>query len=209
MKPKFYTALLVVAVAAVIGFWFKIGKNTPEPSSPPQETTTSSSNPTVSITVNPKPSTSLNPNKVFRPSVSNLPVLTLGEVHDLIQKNDGKFYYYLTEPAICKVSGKIIFLDHNIAKIDKANFVYTGIESETTQIKWIVDPNDNLQVGPNLAAGLYLPDGERVVGVNLPISPKSKNYILTAAITYRRLVNGNIKPYEARCTGRVDVQLSY
>ncbi len=214
MKSKIYIAIAIPIIFLAI-FWFKGAKNITEPTSSPTVTIsnivipTPSLSPQISVTSNPKPSSTATSGKTFKPSVSNLPTINLAQLHNLIEKNDGKFYYYLTQPATCAISGKITFLSHNMAQIEKANFIYSGIDSPARQIKWVISPSDDFQVSPNLAAPLYLPEGENIVGVNLPLSPKYKNYTLTASVTYGRVVNGGLTVSESKCSGSVVVDLSY
>lgn len=90
-----------------------------------------------------------------------------------------------------------------------AKLSYTGIDSPARQIKWWISPVDDLRVGPNLMAQLAIPDGDSMVIATLPASPVSKNYTLTASMTYGRLENGGIVVHEVSCSGKIDVVLSY
>lgn len=163
--------------------------------------------PTVSANASPSgsPTVTISPH----PSRTKLPPITLEQIADMIKHNDGRFYYYLTVPATCALSGSIRFVSHNTAEIRQAKLVYTGIDSPAGQIKWNIVPNDQLQVGPNIAAPLALPNGQYVVSVNLPPQPTAKSYNLTVAMTYSRLVNGRFVPREAKCGGVIPVTLDY
>ncbi len=162
-----------------------------------------------SVVESPFVSSSVNPS--VTPSGKDLQSLTPKELEKLLGGKvvDSSIYAKLTKPATCNVSGAIKFFSQTSAEILKAKIVYTGIDSEARQIKWNVAPKDDLRVGPNLAASLELPDGESAVGVTLPEFPISKNYTLTSSITYGRLVNGEVKIYEATCAGQIGVALSY
>lgn len=148
-------------------------------------------------------------NNFYKPKGTTLPPLTAKEIGELIEKGNGIFYYYLTKPATCQVGGEIDFLTPTIAEIKNAKISYTGIDNQARQIKWVTAPSDEIKVSPNLAASLELPDGESVVGANLPAEPKAKSYILTASITYGRLVNGAVVSYEAKCSGQISLVLKY
>ena len=118
-------------------------------------------------------------------------------------------YSQLTKPATCSIQGSINFFPPNTAENFGPKISYTGIDSPARQIKWKIVPADGLRVGPNLDAELKLPDGESPVSVTLPSSPVSKNYTLTASMTYGRMVSQGISVYEANCSGQIKVKLSY
>lgn len=112
-------------------------------------------------------------------------------------------------PATCKIQGSLDFITPNTAVNYGPKISYTGIDSPARQIKWKSIPADDLKVGPNLDAALKLPDGESPVNVVLPSSPVSKNYSLTASMTYGRLVNDGVRVYEVNCSGQIKATLSY
>jgi hypothetical protein len=141
------------------------------------------------ITATPSPSLSPTPSPTLSPAGSSL----------------GKNFMSAT----CKIQGSIDFLSPTVATNNGSKISYTGIDSTARQIKWKVSPVDNLVVGPNIDVALQLPDGESVVGVTLPSSPVSKNYSLTASMTYGRYIGGEFRIYEAACLGQIKVTLSY
>ena len=86
-------------------------------------------------------------------------------------------------------------------------FSYKGVDHPARLVKWTISPDDIIDVGPNIFSSLVLPDGESLVGVSIPENPKYKKYELTAAITYGRIVNGDVKVYETQCSGKTTVVL--
>jgi hypothetical protein len=171
----------------------------------------SNTSPSPSISGSPNPG----PNTTFlgKPSGKDLQSLTPQEIEKLI--NGGQSvppsvpYSQLTKPATCQLSGTLEFLNPTTYKNINNTIAYTGIDSPARQIKWNVSPTDDLKVGPNLVAGLQIPDGSSSIDATLPASPKSKSYALTASITYGRLINGDVKLYEAQCSGQTQVILDY
>ncbi len=117
-------------------------------------------------------------------------------------------YSQFNKSANCNVGGDVNFFSQSSAQ-DSAKLDYTGIDNPNRQIIWHINPQDELKVGPNLAAQLELPDGSSMVTVTLPESPKSKKYILTASMTYGRQVGDNIKVDIANCSGSINVNLNY
>src|SRR3989338_10974546 len=95
-------------------------------------------------------------------------------------------------PAECTLTGSITFLSPTLYENKDANIIYKNIDSVARHIIWAVSPGENLSVGPNLFASLPLPDGTEDVTVNLPENHTSKNYTLTAKVTYGVVVNRDL-----------------
>ena len=107
-------------------------------------------------------------------------------------------------------------MNHNTYDNQDALFTYKGIDSPGRNVFWTVSPQDDLSVGPNILNKTSLPNGESLIGVGLPESPKYKKYELTASIQYGRLVDengkfvatgGNVKVLEKPCIGKTTVAL--
>ncbi len=118
-------------------------------------------------------------------------------------------FYKSLKPAACQIGGQIKFTSLNNAEHLKADLTYTGIDSPARLIKWQIAPSDDLKIGPNLAASLKLPDGQEHIGVVLPEKPMATRYLLTASMTYGRLVNHDIEVYEIKCQGQTEVLLNF
>lgn len=193
----------IIAVIAVAGLvvWLGLRSNTVKAPAP-------SSTATAAVPSSASPANS----SLRKPSGKDLKSLTPEEVEKLV--NGGGFgptsvpYAQLNGPASCQASGDVEFFSPTTAR-DSAKLTYAGIDSPARQIKWLVTPDDNLGVGPNLAASLKLPDGNHMVTVTLPSPPKARDYTLTVSMTYGRLVNGAVRVYEVGCSGQVKVKLSY
>lgn len=112
-------------------------------------------------------------------------------------------------PAECVLTGSIEFLSPALYENKDANIIYKNIDSVARHIIWTVSPYENLSVGPNLFASLPLPDGIEDVTVNLPMNSKSKSYVLTAKVTYGRIINKNLEIKESSCVGQIPVRLNY
>lgn len=146
------------------------------------------------------------------PSAKSLGQLTPQEIEKLV--NGGLAptsvpYNKLTRPATCQVVGTVEFLSADTSANLDARLIYTGIDSPARQIKWKTQPTDDLRVGPNLTAQLNLPDGQADISVGLQKVVKSKNYSLTASMTYGRLEGQGVKIYEVNCTGTAKVKLDF
>ncbi len=112
-------------------------------------------------------------------------------------------------PAECSLAGNIKYLEPGTYENLEANINYKNIDSKARHIIWTISPKDDLSVGPNLFSRLFLPDGTEDVTIGLPDYPKSKNYTLTAKVTYGRFVKGNLEIKEASCSGQIPVEISY
>lgn len=146
------------------------------------------------------------------PSAKSLDQLTPQEIERLV--NGGLVptsvpYSKLTKPATCQVGGTVEFLSVDTSTNLNARLAYTGIDSPARQIKWKIEPTDGLRVGPNLTAQLNLPDGQADISVGLPKTTKSKNYSLTASMTYGRLEGQGVKVYEVSCAGTAKIKLDF
>ena len=122
----------------------------------------------------------------------------------------------LLADASCQLKGEIKFLNHNTYDNQDAIFTYKGIDHPGRNVFWTVTPQDDISVGPNILNKTPIPDGESLLGVILPDSPKYKRYELTAKIQYGRLVDakgnfvtegGVVKVFEKQCDGKTVVVL--
>ena len=122
----------------------------------------------------------------------------------------------LPKTAACSLKGTIEYLNVNTYDNKDALFTYSGVDHPARNIHWAVTPEDDLKVGPNIFARLPIPNGQSLIGLELPASPKYKKYELYAIIDYGRLVDakgntvtagGNVKLYQAQCIGRTTVVL--
>ena len=112
-------------------------------------------------------------------------------------------------PAECSVSGSIKYLEPGLYENNEALIEYKNIDSEARLVKWTITPNDDLSVGPNLFAAIPIPDGAEDVTVGLPDSPVSRNYVLTAAVTYGKIVNRNLEIRESSCSGQIPISIKF
>lgn len=189
MNKKTTITIAIVIVVILAGFFgFKIYKNigggNPSPT------------PTVSVS----------------PSPSDLQSLTPQQVEDMLKNSKVQpdvDYSLLTKPATCQIAGTIKFLNPTLYENHGNQLTWTGIDSAARQIKWTVSPQDGLKVGPNLINNLKIPNGSSPIDVTLPASPNSKTYTLSASMTYGRLVNGDVKIYEVKCSGSTKVETAY
>ena len=174
-------------------------------------------NPTPDISGSPLPS-SLSPSPSItvqpKPSVSKAPLPTGDGRTTFIDETVP--WSLLLADASCELKGEIKFLNHNTYDNQDALFIYKGIDHPARNIFWTVTPQDNISVGPNIFSKISIPDGENLLGVILPDSPKYKKYELTAKIQYGRQVNekgdfvvsgGNVKVFEKQCAGKTTVVL--
>lgn len=115
----------------------------------------------------------------------------------------------LTAPGSCTLKGSIEFLKPDLSANHDAVLTWKNIDSRSRLIVWRVTPQDNLSIGPNLFANLSIPNGSDTVTVRLPERPQSRNYRLSASVTYGQLIGGNVVVKEAPCSGSVDVIVGY
>lgn len=112
-------------------------------------------------------------------------------------------------PAECSIGGSITYLEPGLYENKKADIVYKNIDSVARHILWTISPQDDFSVGPNLFATLPVPNGTEDVTIGLPKSPNSKNYTLTAKVTYGRYEKGNLEIKEASCSGQIPVEIKF
>ncbi len=113
----------------------------------------------------------------------------------------------LKMPASCIVGGEIEFMEKNISASREAKISWKNVDMHGRLIKWAIEPEDELVVGPNLFANLPVPDGSEGLTVKLPESPKAKTYFLTATITYGQMEKGAVVVKEVKCSGQVKIIL--
>lgn len=170
-------------VAIGLIWFFGISKEGAAPTSSPDSTPSTSSGQASSPQASPT---------ATKPTVSQSP--------DVLNKYP---------PAECQLTGSITFISPRLYENKDANIIYKNIDSVARHIIWTISPNDDLAVGPNLFANLPLPDGVEDVTVSLPDNPKSKNYILTAKVTYEVFINRNLEIKESSCTGQIPIKINY
>lgn len=113
-------------------------------------------------------------------------------------------------PATCQVGGEVKFISSDSFLSLDSKISWQNIDSRGRLIKWHISPDDKLAVGPNIFESLPLPDGEyQNLTVRLPEKPISKNYLLTASVTYGQFIKGNLEVKETNCTGQVQVNLNF
>lgn len=116
----------------------------------------------------------------------------------------------VTSPATCQVGGEVRFTATDSFLSLDSKISWQNIDSRGRLIKWRISPDDKLAVGPNIFESLPLPDGQyENLTVRLPEKPVSKNYLLTASVTYGQFVKGNLEVKETSCTGQVKVNLNF
>ncbi|MDP3792300.1 MAG: hypothetical protein Q8Q89_01080 [bacterium] len=113
-------------------------------------------------------------------------------------------------PATCQVGGEVKFTSSDSFLSLDSKISWQNIDSRGRLIKWHISPDDQLAVGPNIFESLPLPDGQyQNLTVRLPENPISKNYLLTASVTYGQFVKGNLEVKETNCIGQVKVNLNF
>ena len=113
-------------------------------------------------------------------------------------------------PATCQVEGEVEFTATDSFRSKGSKISWQNIDSRGRLIKWHISPEDKLSVGPNIFESLPLPDGQyENLTVRLPENPISKNYLLTALVTYGQFIKGNLEVKEANCIGQVKVNLNF
>ncbi|MBI2063713.1 MAG: hypothetical protein HYT65_01835 [Candidatus Yanofskybacteria bacterium] len=112
-------------------------------------------------------------------------------------------------PAECSLTGSITYISPGLYENKDANIIYKNIDSVARLVLWTIFPDDNLSVGPNIFASLPLPDGIEDVTVSLPDNPKSKNYTLTAKVTYGVVIDRNLVIKESLCAGQIPIEIAY
>ncbi|HEY4507151.1 MAG TPA: hypothetical protein VJH71_03300 [Candidatus Paceibacterota bacterium] len=183
ITKKTIILLVVLAVGAALVLFLYFSKlRVQEPGEVPTPTVTAEPSATTSVTVTP------------------LPTSQVTQTPDAMNKYP---------PAECQLTGSIVFISPKLYENKDANIIYKNIDSIARLIFWTISPDDNLSVGPNIFANLPLPDGMEDLTVSLPDSPKSKNYILTAKVTYGVFINRNLEIKESSCTGQIPVELKY
>lgn len=116
----------------------------------------------------------------------------------------------IKSPATCQVSGEINFSDAGTFSTRDSQISWQNVDSQGRLINWHISPQDNLKIGPNIFANLIIPNGKyENLTVRLPENPVSKNYLLTASITYGQFVKGDLKVKEVNCSGLVKVNLNF
>lgn len=179
---------------------------------------TSDVEPASDVINSPEPSvaesSSPTPQATPRPIVSRVPLPTGDGRTTFI--DEAVPWNLLLGQASCELRGEIKFLNHKTYNNQDAKFIYSGIDHPARNISWTITPADDISVGPNIFGKIVLPNGESLLGISLPESPKSKTYELTAKIQYGRLVDekgnfvtigGNVKVFEKQCVGKTTIVL--
>lgn len=112
-------------------------------------------------------------------------------------------------PATCQVSGEAEFSGSGLYS-SNTKLSWQNVDSQGRLINWRISPQDNLAIGPNIFANLTVPDGEyENLTIRLPENHVSKNYLLTASITYGQIIQGDVKVKEVNCTGQAKINLNF
>ena len=116
----------------------------------------------------------------------------------------------IKSPATCQVGGEVDFPDKSTFLSKSSKISWQNVDSQGRLINWRVSPADELKIGPNIFANLTVPNGEyENLTVRLPDNPISKNYLLTASVTYGQFIQGDLKVKEVNCSGQVKVNLNF
>ena len=203
-----FLAVGVVVIAAILLLTRVFDKEKIDPTASPTDQPTNSISPLISPSVS--GSVTPTPRKTALPTspVSPTPTKSAGLVPSPVPWDQ------LPPEASCELNGEIKYVlvdsgpNHsNIYDNQNAKFIYRGIDHPGRLVNWTVSPQDDLRVGPQIFAQIPLPDGESLIGISLPENPKYKTYELTAAVSYGRLVDGNVKLFTKQCTGKTTVML--
>ncbi|MFH1769166.1 MAG: hypothetical protein ABH833_00680 [Parcubacteria group bacterium] len=117
-----------------------------------------------------------------------------------------------TDFAQCSLGGELVFKEQHLAVNKSAVLEYSDVDSISRHIIWKITPDsgEEIDIGPNLFAGLVLPDGEENITVVFYDEPKHDSYKLTAKVTYGVLVNGeDVEVREADCSGKTSIDIDY
>ena len=113
-------------------------------------------------------------------------------------------------PAKCNLTGEIIFIEPNLYESRGAFIEYENIDHEARLITWTVIPGYDFSMGPNIFASLPIPIGKVGLSASLDdILPAQKEYTVKAKVNYGQIVNGDIKLFEAECTGETKIKISF
>lgn len=116
--------------------------------------------------------------------------------------------------ASCSLSGgRIVFLEPGVARNEEAQIIYKDIDDTARLIFWQSTPGSGgvLSIGPNMFAGLPLPDGQENVLVVADTDEIVKRYVLTAQVNYgvRDEDGVVIRTEKVDCSGEIEVEFSY
>lgn len=116
----------------------------------------------------------------------------------------------ITSPATCQIEGEVEFTAGDSFRSKGSKISWQNVDSRGRLIKWQINPDDELAIGPNIFESLPLPDGQyENLTVRLPEKPISKSYLLTASVTYGQFIKDNLEVKEVNCTGQVKVNLNF
>ena len=100
-----------------------------------------------------------------------------------------------------------------MARNEEAFIVYRNIDNSARLIFWQSTPDFKgvLSIGPNMFAGLPIPDGQENVLVVAGTDEMAKKYILTAQVNYgiRDKDGAVIRTEKVDCSGEIVVEFSY
>ena len=200
---KIILGLIILAVGIILVIVFFTKKDLQEPEDlilSPTPTISTSASPTLTSTSNPSPSTNSG-------SPASMPTTTPTLTPNL---QDPTSIVGRLAPAKCNLTGEIVFIEPNIYESGKAFIEYENIDHEARLITWTVIPEYDFSTGPNIFANLAIPTGKVGLSVSLDdILPIQKEYVVKAKVTYGQLINGDIKLFEAECTGETKIKISF
>ena len=209
-----WLAVLILG-AFLVGFYFWTSGvlrtpgvvNSPEPSVSPEVST--------SLSPTPRPSPKATEGEA-KPNITKVPIPSPSGNGQTSFIGETVPWSLLLGDASCELKGEIKFLNHNTYDNQDAIFIYKGVDHPGRNVFWTVTPQDDISVGPNIFNKTPIPDGESLLGIVLPDSPKYKRYEITAKIQYGRQVDakgnfvtegGNVKVFEKQCLGKTIVVL--
>lgn len=189
MKNKTIIQLVILAVVIILITVFFTKNDSQEP-----EDLVLSPTPTVSTSVSPTPIPTSHP-KIPTPT-PNLqdPTSIVGRL----------------APAKCNLTGEIVFIKPNLYESRGSFIEYENIDHEARLINWTIIPEYNFSMGPNIFANLAIPAGKVALSTSLDdVLPTQKEYTVKAKVTYGQLINGDIKLFEAECTGETKIKIGF
>lgn len=186
-KNLSFLAIIVVAGAAVVWYGYLSRTRDADPS------------------VTPDVGQVLTPVPTPRPDSTSSPQATPSSTEEPFSGLHG-----IKSPATCQVGGEVNFSDRDTFSTTDSKISWQNVDSQGRLINWRISPQDNLKIGPNIFGNLVVPDGQYDnLTVRLPENPISKNYILTASVTYGQFIQGDLKVKETNCFGSVRVNLNF
>ncbi len=87
---------------------------------------------------------------------------------------------------------------------------YYNVDHPSRLVYWSISPAPDFNIGPNIFSGVSLPHGREQITATLnPDITPQKHYTVTAKITYGQFVKGDLKVFEAQCSGHTEIDIAY